>query len=57
MSQQAEGMPFLESLGLSVTTRCPVACSHCIVEAGPRRTEEMSAEDVGEWLRQAARLS
>jgi MoaA/NifB/PqqE/SkfB family radical SAM enzyme len=50
-----EAMSFLTSLGLSITTKCPVACLHCIIEAGPGRTEEMSAEDAEEWLRQAAR--
>lgn len=54
MSHEPGATPFLTCLGLSITTRCPVACSHCIVEAGPRRRDEMSAGDVAGWLRQAA---
>ena len=54
MSHEAGATPFLACLGLSITTRCPIACPHCIVEAGPRRKDEMSAGDAAEWLRQAA---
>jgi organic radical activating enzyme len=48
------GMPFLSSIGFSITARCPVACPHCIVEAGPRRTEEMALADACDWMEQAA---
>ncbi len=58
-SVQATGLPdFQESLGHQVLTkrpitvlqinlgkRCNLACTHCHVEAGPHRTEEM-----GEWV-------
>ena len=54
MSNETEGMPFASSIGFSITTRCPVACSHCIVEAGPHRREEMSIDDARNWIAQAA---
>lgn len=47
-------MPFLSSIGLSITARCPVACAHCIIEAGPFRQDEMSPTDAEMWIRQAA---
>jgi len=52
--REVEVMPFLACLGLSITARCPVACSHCIIEASPKRKEEMSAADAERWLRLAA---
>jgi MoaA/NifB/PqqE/SkfB family radical SAM enzyme len=45
---------FLENLGFLITYRCQVACPHCIVGAGPHRTEEMATEDIFAWLDQAA---
>ncbi len=35
-----------------VTLRCPLACSHCIVQAGPHRTEEMRPAEARKWVRQ-----
>lgn len=49
-------IPFAQKLGMPLTKlpitvlqvnlgkRCNLACNHCHVEAGPKRTEEMSAE-------------
>jgi hypothetical protein len=54
MASVTHDMPFLSSIGLSITTRCPVACAHCIVEAGPKRRDEMSLADAEVWIRQAA---
>ena len=34
----------LETLQVNVGKRCNMACLHCHVEAGPKRTEEMSSE-------------
>jgi len=45
---------FLENLGFLITYRCQVACPHCVVGAGPNRTEEMAEEDIFAWLDQAA---
>ncbi len=35
---------FQSAIGLSITARCPIACAHCIVDAGRHRTEEMRPE-------------
>ncbi|MGD8718182.1 MAG: radical SAM protein [Candidatus Zixiibacteriota bacterium] len=47
-------LPFLKNVGLVVTYRCQVACPHCIIEAGPHRTEEMRLNDAFSWTRQIA---
>ncbi len=44
--------PFLETIGLLLTYRCPVACSHCLVGAGPQRQEEVALEDALDWVAQ-----
>lgn len=44
---------FLTNLGLVVTYKCQIACPHCVLEAGPRRTEEMALEDAKRWIREA----
>lgn len=46
--------PFLLNIGLVITYRCPIACPHCILKAGPDRREEMKREDVINWINQAA---
>ena len=46
--------PYLENIGLMLTYRCQVACSHCIVSAGPHRKEEVSLEDGCDWVSQIA---
>jgi len=45
-------MKFLENIGMMVTYKCQVACPHCIVEAGPHRSEEIDLEEATGWLRQ-----
>jgi len=45
-------LPFLSNYGFMLTYKCSVACPHCIVKAGPHRTEEMKAEDAFGWLDQ-----
>lgn len=35
-----------------LTYKCTVACPHCIVEAGPHRTEEMRLEHAMDWVGQ-----
>jgi organic radical activating enzyme len=47
-------VPFLSSIGFSMTARCPIVCPHCIVDAGPHRKEEMRKEEACAWLQQAA---
>ena len=42
--ENQEEIPFLAGLGFFVTYQCQVACSHCIVKAGPLRTERLSLE-------------
>ena len=46
-------LPFLTNLGLVVTYKCQIACPHCVLEAGPRRTEEMALQDAKRWIREA----
>lgn len=41
----------LETLQVNLGYRCNQACHHCHVDAGPKRTEEMSAEVVDDVLR------
>lgn len=50
--KKTEEAPFLSNIGLMLTYKCTVACPHCIVKAGPSRTEEMSAEDAFRWIDQ-----
>jgi MoaA/NifB/PqqE/SkfB family radical SAM enzyme len=45
---------FLRDAGLVMTYRCEVACPHCILEAGPHRTEEMAEADMRDWIDQLA---
>lgn len=54
MEERLSEMPFLRNIGLFMTYRCQVACPHCIIEAGPERTEEMLIEDMFDWIRQIA---
>ena len=46
--------PFFSQVGLLLTLRCPVRCEHCMVQAGPHRTEEMEVERAHDWLEQIA---
>jgi MoaA/NifB/PqqE/SkfB family radical SAM enzyme len=54
MDTQLSEIPFLSNLGIMVTYKCPVACPHCIVEAGPNRKEEMLLGDCLAWINQAS---
>ncbi len=47
-------MPFLRNLGFVITYRCQVACPHCIVCAGPDRTEAMTDADLDRYVDEAA---
>ena len=47
-------VPFLTNLGFVITYRCQVACPHCVLEAGPHRTEEIEDGDFFRWAGQAA---
>jgi MoaA/NifB/PqqE/SkfB family radical SAM enzyme len=40
----------VETLQLNLGYRCNQSCLHCHVNAGPKRTEEMSAETVAAVL-------
>ena len=40
----------LDTLQLNVTLRCNLACHHCHVESGPKRTEAMDAAVVARVL-------
>ena len=52
MLENSLEMPFLFNMGMVVTYKCQVACPHCIIEAGPHRTEEMKLEDACKWIQQ-----
>jgi len=45
---------FQRALGLSITASCPIACPHCIVEAGPHRRETIELDVARSALSQAA---
>jgi len=47
-------MPFLGNIGLLMTYKCQVTCPHCIIQAGPHRTEEVNLDDTLNWVEQAA---
>ncbi len=53
MDADALGLPFLSNVGLMLTYKCTVACPHCVVEAGPHRTEEMRLDEALAWIEQA----
>jgi organic radical activating enzyme len=50
-----EDVPYLENIGLFLTFKCQVACSHCSVKAGPHRTEAVDEGEASDWIAQAAR--
>ncbi len=54
MDANAPELPFLSNIGLMLTYKCTVACPHCIVAAGPHRTEEMLLEHCFGWIEQAS---
>ena len=45
-------IPYLRNIGLLMTYRCQIACSHCIIEAGPHRKEEILFDDASDWIKQ-----
>jgi organic radical activating enzyme len=46
--------PFGSQIGLFITYRCPIRCRHCMVEAGPKRTEEVDLDEALDWIHQIA---
>lgn len=48
-------MHFLRNMGLVLTYRCQIACPHCVLEAGPHRTEATALTDAINWVGQIAR--
>lgn len=52
--EQASELHFLRNVGLVMTYRCPIACPHCVLEAGPSRTEEMELGELLGWVEQIA---
>jgi organic radical activating enzyme len=51
-SQEIKEVRFLKNIGFLMTYKCQVQCPHCIIQAGPHRTEEISLEDAYDWIRQ-----
>jgi MoaA/NifB/PqqE/SkfB family radical SAM enzyme len=54
LSEKLSEMPFLRNIGFIMTYKCQIACSHCIVEAGPHRKEEILLSDATNWIQQTA---
>jgi radical SAM family protein len=50
----AGDVEFLTTVGLVVTFRCPIACEHCALGAGPHRTEQMTVPEALGWVDQIA---
>ncbi len=53
MNDRKLTLPFLSNLGLMLTYRCTTACPHCLVEAGPHRTEQMPLDRCLAWIEEA----
>lgn len=53
MAANPPELPFLSNVGLMLTYRCTMACPHCVVNAGPHRTESMPIERSLDWIDQA----
>ncbi len=51
---ESKELPYLRNIGLLMTYRCQIACSHCIIEAGPHRKEEILLADASDWIKQVA---
>ncbi len=43
---------FLTQVGIFLTYRCTISCRHCLVGAGPLRTEEIDLNEAMGWLHQ-----
>lgn len=54
MDEKKTEVQYLENIGFFLTFKCQVACSHCLVKAGPHRTEFMKESDLFDWISQAA---
>jgi MoaA/NifB/PqqE/SkfB family radical SAM enzyme len=54
MNEGMTEIPYLENIGIFLTYKCQVACPHCVVQAGPNRTEVMEEERLRDWISQAA---
>src|SRR5512140_3113729 len=46
--------PYLRNIGLVVTYQCQVTCPHCILQAGPHRTEKVDLAEALQWIDQVA---
>jgi MoaA/NifB/PqqE/SkfB family radical SAM enzyme len=54
MTSEAYTQNLFMSIGFMITYRCNIACPHCIVQAGPKRTERMEIEQAKTWISHAA---
>jgi MoaA/NifB/PqqE/SkfB family radical SAM enzyme len=54
MTDALPEMPFLRNIGLLMTCKCQVTCPHCIIQAGPHRTEEVNLHDALSWIKSAS---
>jgi MoaA/NifB/PqqE/SkfB family radical SAM enzyme len=52
LEERLTEMPFLSNIGLIMTYKCQVRCPHCILDAGPHRTEEVQVTDARDWIKQ-----
>lgn len=54
MTARPEQSPCMGTIALVLTYRCPISCSHCKVDAGPRRKEKMALGSALGWIDEAA---
>ncbi len=54
MDEMPIRLPYMSNVGLVMTYKCQVACPHCVIEAGPHRSEETSLDSAFDWIRQIA---
>lgn len=54
METDSSEVPFLSNIGFMLTYKCTIACSHCIVKAGPKRKEEAPLDHALDWIDQAS---
>jgi MoaA/NifB/PqqE/SkfB family radical SAM enzyme len=54
MNKLKPGIAYLRNIGIMMTYKCQAMCSHCVVEAGPLRTEEVDLNEALVWIDQIA---
>src|SRR5664280_546300 len=55
MKKKRPSIGYLSNIGILMTYRCQAKCPHCVVEAGPHRTEEIDLDEALNWIGQIAK--